>query len=193
MPSAAVCANADVRPGVVATATVVAALTALSGCSSHPATPARNAVHGRPDLAAFLRLPVASPSACPANVNGTTAGRRSPWVGTVDVSVFLDGGTSDRELDALRRTAAALPDVAAVFVETSAQAYAEFQRLYTCSAAVPPSAVHASLRLIVASTDLAQRDALVARLLRLPGVETVSCDPSAPCVDVVRSAAASPT
>jgi len=188
MPSAAVCANADVRPGVVATATVVAALTALSGCSSHPATPASNAVHGRPDLAAFLRLPVASPSTCPANVNGTTAGRRSPWVGTVDVSVFLDGGTSDRELDALRRTAAALPDVAAVFVETSAQAYAEFQRLYTCSARVRPDQVPASYRLVLSpGLSLITRDDLVRKIKQLAGVDTVSCDPATPCVDVAGS------
>lgn len=147
-------------------------------------------MHGHPDLGAFLRLPVATPSACPPDENGTTAGRRSPWVGTVDVSVFLTVDTPSAEL---RRTVAALPDVAAVYAETSAEAYAEFQRLYTCSAAVPPSAVHASLRLVLASTNVTQRDELVTRLLRLPGVETVSCDPSAPCVDVVRGASPSPT
>ena len=147
-------------------------------------------MHGHPDLAAFLQLPVASPSTCPPNVNGTTAGRRSPWVGTVDVSVFLK---ADASLPAVQSEVAALPDVAAVFTETSAQAYAEFQRLYTCSADVPRSAVHASLRLVVASVDLGKRDELVRRLLRLPGVETVSCDPSASCVDVVRSASPGPT
>lgn len=168
----------------------VVLVTALAGCSSRSGPPANHAVHGHPDLDAFLRLPVATPSACPANENGTTAGRRSPWAGTVDVSVFL---TVDTPSAALRRTVAALPDVAAVFTETSVQAYAEFQRLYTCSAAVPPSAVHASLRLVLANADLGQRDTLVRQLLRLPGVETVSCDPSAPCVDVVRSAAPSPT
>lgn len=147
-------------------------------------------MHGHPDLAGFLRLPVASPSVCPPNVNGTTSGRRSPWVGTVDVSVFLD---DDASLATLRAKVAALPDVAAVFTETSGQAYAEFQRLYTCSAAVPSSAVHASLRLVLATVDLAKRDDLVTQLLRLPGVETASCDPSAPCVDVVRSASPGPT
>lgn len=141
-------------------------------------------MHGHPDLTGFLALPVATPSACPANVNGTTAGRRSPWVGTVDVSVFLKANAS---LSRLHEQVAALPDVAVVFDETSAQAYAEFQRLYTCSAGVPASAVHASLRIVVATLDLAKRDALVKRLLGLPGVETVSCDPSAPCVDVVTS------
>ena len=169
---------------LVAVAAVIA-----TGCSS-PAAPANNTVHGHPDLVGFLQLPVASPSACPPNVNGTTAGRRSPWVGTVDVSVFLD---SDRPLATLRPQVAALPDVAAVFTETGAQAYAEFQRLYTCSAGVPRSAVHASLRLVLATVDLGKRDDLVRQLLRLPGVETVSCDPSAPCVDVVRSASAAPT
>jgi len=139
-------------------------------------------VHGHPDLAGFLRLPVATPSSCPPNVNGTTAGRRSPWVGTVDVSVFLSPTAS---LPRLHATVAALPDVAAVFDETSEQAYDEFRRLYTCSAGVPRSAVHASLRLVLTTLDLSKRDSLVKQLLRLPGVETVSCDPSAPCVDVV--------
>jgi hypothetical protein len=162
---------------------VPALLLAAAGCSSSdPPAPASNAVHGHPDLAAFLRSPIATPSTCPPDVNGTTAGRRSPWVGTVDVSVFLKPEAS---LPRLHAQVAALPDVAAVYDETSAQAYAEFQRLYTCSAGVPASAVHASLRLVLTSLDLAQRDTLVKKLLRLPGVETVSCDPSAPCVDVV--------
>jgi hypothetical protein len=162
---------------------VPALLLAAAGCSSsHPPVHASNAVHGHPDLAGFLRSPVATPSTCPPDVNGTTAGRRSPWVGTVDVSVFLKPEAS---LARLHGQVAALPDVAAVYDETSAQAYAEFQRLYTCSAGVPASAVHASLRLVLTSLDLAQRDTLVKKLLRLSGVETVSCDPSAPCVDVV--------
>lgn len=142
-------------------------------------------MHGHPDLAGFLALPVATPSACQPDVNGTTVGRRSPWVGTVDVSVFLKPAAS---VARLHDQVAALPDVAAVFDETDAQAYAEFQRLYTCSAGVPASAVHASLRLVLTTLDLAKRDLLVKRLLQLSGVETVSCDPSAPCVDVVRSA-----
>jgi len=161
---------------------IVAGLSAGCSSSSHPPLPASSAVHGHPDLAGFLQLPVATPSTCPPNVNGTTAGRRSPWVGTVDVSVFL---TATASLPTLHTTVAALPDVAAVFDETSEQAYEEFRRLYTCSAGVPRSAVHASLRLVLVSLDLTTRDALVKQLLRLPGVETVSCDPSAPCVDVV--------
>jgi hypothetical protein len=173
-------------------AIVVSAFAAGCSSSPRPSPPARNATHGHPDLAGFLRLPVASPASCPPNVNGTTTGRRSPWVGAVDVSVFTRAGTSDSALDGLRRTVSALPDVSAVFVETSAQAYAEFQRLYTCSAGVSPADLHASLRLVLAPVDLGRRDALVRRLLALPGVDTVSCDPSAPCVDVVRSASASP-
>jgi hypothetical protein len=164
---------------------VAVAVALLAGCSSQSAPlPASHAVHGHPDLAGFLQLPVATPSACASDVNGTTVGRRSPWVGTVDVSVFL---RPNALLPQLHEQVAALPDVAAVYDETSAQAYAEFQRLYTCSAGVPTSAVHASLRLVLATVDLAKRDDLVKRLLRLPGVETVSCDPSAPCVDVVTS------
>jgi hypothetical protein len=181
-----------VPPRIVASAAVaVAAFVLVAGCSSSRSpSPVSHAVHGHPDLAGFLALPVASPSMCPPNVNGTTAGRRSPWVGAVDVSVFVD---SDASMTKLRPQVAALPDVAAVFTETGAQAYAEFQRLYTCSAAVPASAVLASLRLVLATLDLTKRDALVRQLLRLPGVDTVACDPSAPCVDVVRSASPTPT
>ena len=167
-----------------AIAAVVVAV--LAGCSSsRPPLPANHAVHGHPDLAGFLALPVATPSTCSPDVNGTTAGRRSPWVGTVDVSVFLK---ADAQLAQVHDEVAAIPDVAVVFDETSEQAYAEFQRLYTCSAGVPSSAVHASLRLVLTTLDLGRRDALVKQLLKLPGVETVSCDPSAPCVDVVRTA-----
>lgn len=161
-------------------------LALLAGCSSsHPPLPPSHAVHGHPDLAAFLALPVATPSACASKVNGTTVGRRTPWVGTVDVSVFLK---PDASVEQLRAKVAALPDVATVFVETKEQAYAEFQRLYTCSADISPSALPASLRLVLTTLDLGQRDELVKQLLRLPGVDDVSCDPSAPCVDVVRSA-----
>src|SRR5581483_4432580 len=108
-PFVAACASADVRLRAVATATVLAAITVASGCSSgRPAPAAASDVHGHPDLAAFLRLPVASPSACPPNVNGATAGRRSPWVGTVDVSVFVQ---SDASAATLRPTVPALPVV----------------------------------------------------------------------------------
>jgi hypothetical protein len=179
-----------VRLRILAGAALVA--TFCLGCSHSAPGPSVTSTHGHPDLGAFLRLPAATPSSCPANVNGTTVGRRSPWVGTVDVSVFLRSGTTPAAVSALRATVTALPDVSAMYVESAAQAYAEFQRLYTCSAAVAPDAVHASLRLVLATLDLARRDALVTRLLRLPGVVSVSCDPSTPCVDVVRSATPSP-
>ena len=65
------------------------------------------------------------------------------------------------------------------------QAYAEFQRLYTCSADVPPSAVPASYRLLLNDdVDRPARDALVRRIYALVGVESVSCDPVSPCVNV---------
>lgn len=79
------------------------------------------------------------------------------------------------------------PHVARVYTETKREAYAEFQRLYTCSASVPPSSVPASYRLILDEVSVAQRDALVRQVYRLPGVGSISCDPSSPCVDVRRS------
>jgi cell division protein FtsX len=109
-------------------------------------------------------------------------------VGTVDVSVFLRPKASASTIAALRTTIARLPDVQTVYVETAAQAHAEFERLYTCSAGVPAAAVPPSLRLVLSRIDLTRRDTLVTRLLRLHGVVTVSCDPSSPCVDAVRRA-----
>jgi hypothetical protein len=176
-------------------ALVVGVALAATACGGHApaAQPVTDSLHDHPDLAAFLRLPVASPSSCPPTQNGTTAGRRSPWVGTVDVSVFLPARATPAALRKLRATVAALPHVRTVFVETRAEAYAEFQRLYTCSKGVPATAVPPSLRLVLDDLiDLQTRDALVARLLRLPGVATVSCDPASPCVDVVRSATPTP-
>src|SRR6478672_10274400 len=63
--------------------------TACGGSSSPPTT-----TKTPPDLAAFLRLPVATPSSCPSGVSGSTAGRRSPWVGHVAVSVFVADGVN---------------------------------------------------------------------------------------------------
>jgi FtsX-like permease family protein len=114
-------------------------------------------------------------------VSGSASGRRSPWVGHVDVSVFLAttrpaavAGLADR----LRHT----EHVRQVYFESAADAYAEYQRLYTCSAAVPRSAVPASYRLVLDPVDHAERDALVRRIGRMPGVRDVACDPSDPCV-----------
>lgn len=76
--------------------------------------------------------------------------------------------------------------------EGAAQAYAEFQRLYTCWAQVPRSQTPASYRVILKPTaTITQRNALVARVLRQPAVDTVSCDPSLPCTSVVQSATSS--
>ena len=76
------------------------------------------------------------------------------------------------------------PHVAQVYSETQQQAYAEFQRLYTCSAQVPLSAVPASYRIVLDHVTTPQRDALVRAIYRLQGVGGVSCDPANPCVDV---------
>lgn len=166
------------------TLAAVALLGLLSGCSggSSPAPP--TGPRPAPDLAAFLRLPVASPSSCPADANGETVGRRSPWVGTVDVSVFVADHTPAREVTALRRHLAALPHVRHVYFESQAQAYAEFQRLYTCSEQVPATSVPASYRLVLYAVTRSERDDLVRRVYDLAGVASVSCDPSSPCVDL---------
>jgi len=164
-------------------AVVLATALATSACVGGGSAPTPAAT-GRPapDLAAFLRLPVATPSACPANQHGSASGRRSPWAGRVDVSVFV----SDRAKPAVVRRLGALlraeADVERVYAESRAQAYAEYQRLYTCSAAVPSDAVPASYRLVLAHVTQARRDALVRVVKVLPGVAAVSCDPSDPCL-----------
>ena len=137
-----------------------------------------------PDLAAFLRLPIATPSMCPASLNGTTKGRRSPWVGHVDISVYVAASATPAQVTALGNSLSTQPEVAHVYRETKSQAYAEFQRLYTCSASVPRSAVPASYRLVLHDVDRSARDALVRRIYALAGVESVSCDPVSPCVNV---------
>jgi cell division protein FtsX len=156
-----------------------AALVAACGGGSSGATKRHP-----PDLAAFLRLPVATPTACAGAVSGSTAGRRSPWVGTVDVSVFLSPSLPRPRIAAIRAEIAALPSVHTVYFESAADAYAEFQRLYTCSADVPRSAVPASYRLVLDPVARPARDALVAKLEALPGVASVACDPSSPCTAI---------
>jgi cell division protein FtsX len=141
-----------------------------------------------PELAAFLRTPVATPTACPPNVNGSTVGRHSPWVGTVDVSVFVKPTATSAQVTTLGQQLRATTDVVAVYFESQAQAYAEFQRLYTCSARVRPEQVPASYRLVLTpGLSLITRDDLVRKIIRLTGVATVSCDPSTPCVDAAGS------
>ena len=152
----------------------------LAGCSggSEHSTPQRRSP---PKLELFLTLPVATPTACPSGVAGSASGRRSPWVGHVDISVYLApsaGPATIRSLgDRLRHT----NHVAAVYYESADDAYAEYQRLYTCSAAVPRSAVPASYRFVVDDISHSERDALVRQIVRMPGVRDVACDPSDPC------------
>ena len=86
------------------------------------------------------------------------------------------------QVDELGRQLRALPEVRTAYFESAAQAYAEFQRLYTCSADVPRTAVPASYRLVLSNLKRPQRDALVSRIRGLPAVSSVSCDPSSPCL-----------
>jgi hypothetical protein len=161
-----------------------------SGSSNAPTPPVVS--RSAPDLAAFLRLPVATPSACPRTANGATIGRRSPWVGHVDVSVFLARNVSTHQTLKLGNTLRADPLVRRAYFESRQQAYQEFQRLYTCWAAVPRSQTPASYRLVLQPTaTLGARNALVARIARRGYVDSVSCDPSVPCVNALPSAGAS--
>ena len=73
-----------------------------------------------------------------------------------------------------------------VYFESAAEAFAEFQRLYTCSGDVPRSAVPASYRLVLDPIRRPARDALVAQIEAIPGVASVSCDPSSPCTAINR-------
>lgn len=161
--------------------TVVLAL-ALGACSGGPAK--APTARTPPDLAGFLRLPVATPTSCPPSVSGSTSGRRSPWVGHVDVSVFLSPTATAPQTRSLGATLRGLAHVETVYFESRQQAVAEFARLYTCSAQVPRSQIPASYRLVLAPVSRAERDDLVRTIRRLPGVDTVSCDPSRPCTDV---------
>jgi hypothetical protein len=181
------------RPTLPALAVaLVAGIFALSGCSHGSSAAGQVEQRTLPNLAAFLRLPVATPSACPSSANGSTVGRRSPWSGHVDVSVFVAPSTPTREVVALGARLHRDPLVSRVYFESQAEAYQEFQRLYTCWAAVPSSQAPASYRLILTpATTIGQRNAFVERIARLPAVDTVSCDPTVPCVSAVRSAHAS--
>jgi hypothetical protein len=162
-----------------------------AGCGSSGSVGSTGAViqPSAPRIKAFLKLPVATPSTCPSNVSGTTAGRISPWVGHVDISVFLDGHASPSRVASLGASLRANPAVLRVYYESKAEAFAEFQRLYTCSVGTPHSQVPASYRVVLKQgTTVAARNRIVGTTVREPGVETASCDPSTPCVDIVQSA-----
>jgi cell division protein FtsX len=102
------------------------------------------------------------------------------------VSVYVSDHASQAAVTDLGAALRANPHVAAIYSETKQQAYAEFQRLYQCSAAVPPNALPASFRLALDKVTTRQRDAFVRKIYRLPGVDSVSCDPSSPCTHIRR-------
>jgi FtsX extracellular domain len=162
----------------------------VSACS-HSSTPPASVALGTqtpPDLARFLQLPVARPGTCPSNANGVTVGRASPWVGHVDVSAFLSTSATGAQVVRLGTTLRTDPLVQTTYFESSREAFEEFQRLYTCWASVPRSQVPASYRVVLVRTaTLAARNALVQRLVNLPMVAKVSCDPTAPCTQITRT------
>lgn len=178
------------RPPPALAAGLVALVLVAAGCSGSSAgsPSALTRPHGTPDLADFLAQPVASPRVCPSNRNGTSSGRASPWVGTVDVSVYLKNSDSPASVTAVGNRLRRDPLVATVYYESRRQAYEEFERLYTCSAKVRSGSLPASYRLVLRrGATIGERNALVARMQRDTAVEVVACDPSAPCVNVVRS------
>ena len=124
---------------------------------------------------------MATPTACASGVSGSASGRRSPWVGHVDVSVFVAPRARTTAVRALGDRLRTTKGVAQVYFESEAEAFAEYSRLYTCSAEVPRSAVPASYRLVLDKISHAQRDALVRQIVAMPTVQGVSCDPSDPC------------
>lgn len=97
--------------------------------------------------------------------------------------MFLAPASVDAQ-HALAPRLQSLPGVRTVYFESSDEAYAEFQRLYTCSADVARTQVPASYRIVLARVTRPQRDAIVARIETLPGVTSVACDPSSPCTSV---------
>lgn len=129
---------------------------------------------------------MATPTACPSGVAAAASGRRSPWVGHVDVSVFVASSARPAEVTALGDRLRTTDHVAQVYFESATQAHAEYARLYTCSAQVAAAEVPASYRLVLKpGLTHTQRDALVRQIAQLPGAGDVSCDPSDPCVTAV--------
>lgn len=182
------------RSRLPALALVVAALAGATGCGGSQSAPTplvstTPQALPPPDIAAFLRQPVATPTTCASGQHGSASGLGSPWVGHVDISVFIAGSASKQEAARLGNSIRQAKHVTKVYFESSTEAYQEFQRLYTCWAQVKPSQTPASYRIVLdPTTRIDARNALVARLTRLPGVDSVSCDPALPCVNIVRSA-----
>jgi hypothetical protein len=177
--------------------TAAAIALTLSGCGggSSASDPNPSVVSSAaPNFQAFLREPVATPSACPSNVSGTTDGRTSVWAGRVDLSVFVSPTASAAATRAIGTALRADSRVKTIYFETKQQAFEEFQRLYTCWAGVPRSATPASYRVDLDSTvSLAERNALVTTISRLPDVDTVACNPVVPCITELPSPTPSPS
>jgi len=166
----------------------LATLVVATGCGGSGSTPsALSSPTGEtpPDLAKFLQLPVATPSACPSNVSGSTVGRASPWVGHVDLSVFISTSATKPEVAHLAATLNGAPLVHKVYFESQDEAYQEFQRLYTCWTSVSKSQTPASYRVVLVGTaTLIERNDLVQRLVNIDGVDSVSCNPTVPCTTI---------
>jgi hypothetical protein len=167
---------------------------AAAGCSGSSTSGPKSApLVAPPNIQSLLKLPVAMPSKCPANVNGTTIGRASPWQYT-DVSLFMKLNASTKDNLVVSRELTSSPDVSAVYYETQRQAYREFQHLYTCWAAVSRSQTPASYRVnLKTTTTIGTRNAFVEQLLRLPGVDTITCPAVESCVNVVQGVTGSTT
>jgi FtsX extracellular domain len=182
------------RRRLAALAFLALALTAGCGGSSGSSAaplPSVSDAGAPPDLERFLQLPPATPSACPSTVSGSTDGRSSPWVGHVDLSVFIATSASAAETAGLGARLRAEPLVDRVYFESQRQAYEEFQRLYTCWASVPRSQTPASYRVVlVPSATVSERNTLVARLVNLPAVDSVVCAPAVPCTSIQRTSPA---
>jgi FtsX extracellular domain len=173
------------RRYLLALTTCIALAAGCGGTASAPTTGTNADVETPPDLAKFLQLPVATPSACPSNVSGSTDGRSSPWVGHVDISVFISSSATPTETAQLGRTLRTDPLVHKVYFESKQEAYEEFQRLYTCWTSVPESQTPASYRVVL--TPLAtflDRNNLVQRLVDMHDVDSVSCNPTVPCTNI---------
>jgi hypothetical protein len=176
-----------VARAVALAAVLSATLAGCGGSGSAPsATPSASA-RPAPHLARFLALPVATPGACPRGTNATTIGRSSPWAGTIDASVFVRPKAPARRVRLLGEQIRRDPLVRTTYFESSSQAFAEFQRLYTCWSSVSRSQTPASYRLVLVPTaTAADRDQLVRRLISQPDVESVSCAPGLPCTTPTR-------